>query len=144
MKVKVKTDWLDCYGEDERVCPYCGNRQTDSWEWGDGEYSADVDCGNCGRTFYAERQIAITYNSWPNDDTSDWQEGDVFEDGLSEEDEAWANEQEKHTGRYPAIYQGMDNVWIASVTTRDTMYKVRAESLEEVLEAWNESIYNSR
>ena len=51
---------------------------------------------------------------------------------------------EKNTGRYPAIYQGMDNVWIASVTTRDTMYKVRAESLEEVLEAWNESIYNSR
>jgi len=45
---------------------------------------------------------------------------------------------EKHTGRYPAIYQTMFGAWIASVTTKKGVYIVRGDSLEDVVKRWNE------
>ena len=46
---------------------------------------------------------------------------------------------EKSTGRFPAIYQTMFGVWIASVTTVKGQWIVRAESLEEVKRKWNDN-----
>lgn len=43
------------------ICPYCGSEDGDSWEetqdWG------EIECGNCYKTFYFEREISVTYTT---------------------------------------------------------------------------------
>ena len=48
---------------DEITCPYCGYEDIDSWEAGDGETIGEMDCGNCHKTFYAQRIIMISYST---------------------------------------------------------------------------------
>ena len=48
------------------ICPHCGNEDRDSWEidfgpCNDGE--ATVDCGRCGKSFYAIRHCDISYST---------------------------------------------------------------------------------
>lgn len=95
MKVKVNTSESDCWDTDEVVCPYCGAVHGDSYEFGEGERIGEMDCEYCGREFIAERNITITYSSRPVGTKSydNWEQGDVFEDGITEEEaERWANE----------------------------------------------------
>jgi len=88
MKVKVNTTCLGCSSEPEIKCPFCGGMQSNSYEYGIGE----VECGHCGRTFHASRNIEITYSSSPSADTWDWECGDVFDDGIEDiEEEELAN-----------------------------------------------------
>ena len=94
MKVKVNTSDSDCWNEDEIVCPFCGGVQSDSYEYGEGEDIGKVECGYCGREFFAERLISITYSSRPCglESYEDWEEGDVFDDGIDDlEEEEWCN-----------------------------------------------------
>lgn len=52
----------EAYGEDEITCPWCQEPvTTDSWEWAD--YSDDEECPHCGKRFFYERDIEVTYNS---------------------------------------------------------------------------------
>jgi len=97
MKVKVKTNDSECFAENEIVCPFCGKKVSDSWEFGNGEEGdiGEIECSNCSRMFYATRQVTVSYSSWPNLEADVWEKDDVFEDGLSEEDEDWANKFEK-------------------------------------------------
>ena len=97
MKVKVNTDWSDCYDTDEIVCPYCGHRFSDSWDYGDGEDIGKIECEACNREFNAERNYTITYTTYiPTDDDENeeyWKHGDVFDDGITTlEDEQRANQ----------------------------------------------------
>lgn len=94
MRVKVNTYYGDCLMEDEITCPFCGAVQGDSWEYGDGEDIGEVECGYCSREFYAHRDITIAYTSRPIDlePWADWERGDVFDDGITDQkDEDWAN-----------------------------------------------------
>jgi len=98
MKVKVKTSDSECFAENEIVCPFCGKQQSESWEFSNGEEGdiGEIECGHCGRPFYATRDITVKYSSWHNlESDNSWEKGDVFEDGLSEKDEEWANKHEK-------------------------------------------------
>lgn len=46
------------------VCPYCGNEDRDSWEVSPGEEDLGlIDC-DCGKSFYATRNITITYSTY--------------------------------------------------------------------------------
>jgi transcription elongation factor Elf1 len=57
------TDEIDTDGTDEIVCPHCGEVFTDSWEYGRDEDIGEVECGECEKTFYARRNISISYTS---------------------------------------------------------------------------------
>ncbi len=46
---------------DEITCPYCGVRESDSWE--NNENDGKEYCGSCYNTFFWERNISITYSS---------------------------------------------------------------------------------
>lgn len=45
----------------EIVCPHCGYKQMDSWEYsGD---SGEIDCGKCSEPFLYERQVSVSYST---------------------------------------------------------------------------------
>lgn len=47
---------------DNIVCPYCGYEDSDSWEEQPGEEDLGlIECGSCDKSFYAQRNITITY-----------------------------------------------------------------------------------
>ena len=43
------------------VCPYCGYISTDSWDYSND--SDDIECDECGETFFYEREYDITYST---------------------------------------------------------------------------------
>jgi len=93
MRVKLNTTDNQCAYNYKIICPYCGQIFTDSWEDAPDEDDNDVSCGSCGREFYVNKQIDITYSSTPNDKINEsWEFGDISEDGITkQEDEDWAN-----------------------------------------------------
>jgi transcription elongation factor Elf1 len=93
MKVKVNTTGLGCSWESDIVCPFCGGKQSDSWDYGKGEDIGEVECGHCSRTFHASRNVEVTYSSSPSANSPRyWNKGDVFDDGIEDiEEEEWAN-----------------------------------------------------
>ncbi len=44
----------------EIVCPYCDSEQGDAFTV---EESGDIDCDNCGKEFYVDREVTITYST---------------------------------------------------------------------------------
>ncbi|GBQ77722.1 hypothetical protein AA0311_1528 [Asaia bogorensis NBRC 16594] len=53
---------IDTSGTRLLVCPYCGHEHEDSWEFKI-EDGSEVDCGECGRLFFAESFTSVTYYS---------------------------------------------------------------------------------
>lgn len=94
MKVKVKTAESDCEYTDSIVCPFCGYVVEESWEYEEGE-SQGV-CPECDRTFELEIMVQTHYTTRPNTYAFEtdmfWEEGHVFEDGLTKEEEARAQD----------------------------------------------------
>lgn len=47
------------------VCPYCGYENINSWEVESGEQGSLglIECGNCGKEFYATRDVEVTYTT---------------------------------------------------------------------------------
>lgn len=45
----------------EIVCPYCGQKERDSWEFHD-NYGT-TECGSCGNHFSYSRDVDVTYNT---------------------------------------------------------------------------------
>jgi hypothetical protein len=43
----------------EIVCPHCGHKHRDSWEYGEGEH----DCALCERPFDLTRDVSVTYST---------------------------------------------------------------------------------
>jgi DNA-directed RNA polymerase subunit RPC12/RpoP len=53
--------YIDHSSTQELVCPHCGFKFSDSWEWtGD---DGDDECLECGKTFFWERMVEITYST---------------------------------------------------------------------------------
>ena len=47
------------------VCPYCGDEDNDSWEFGGGDgEELEIDCPKCGETMLCTRNIQITYSTY--------------------------------------------------------------------------------
>ena len=44
-------------------CPYCGYENTDSWEMDDS--SGEVECGRCGSEYEYEREVSVSYSTYP-------------------------------------------------------------------------------
>ena len=50
---------------DEIVCPWCGHRHQDSWEWFADSPNEDTEgeCGSCGKSFFVSEHRDITYST---------------------------------------------------------------------------------
>jgi DNA-directed RNA polymerase subunit RPC12/RpoP len=59
-KIMANLDYLDTLREDKITCPYCGWKDSDSWEMTE---SGEVECGKCENEFYVEREIDVSYTS---------------------------------------------------------------------------------
>ena len=44
----------------EITCPYCGDKQSDSWECED---SGELYCDMCGNDFSYDRDVSVTYST---------------------------------------------------------------------------------
>lgn len=49
---------------DDIVCPHCGHEFSDSWEY-DLDGSAELECEECEKKFFATRNISVTYSTSP-------------------------------------------------------------------------------
>ena len=52
--------------EREPVCPHCGHKHRDSWEWdfGDGmEGEATFECESCEKEFVCSKTVQISYST---------------------------------------------------------------------------------
>nr|DAT67846.1 MAG TPA: hypothetical protein [Caudoviricetes sp.] len=51
--------------ENQIVCPYCGHKDNNSWEFSgsDGE-ELEHDCPKCGKTMICCRNVQITYSTY--------------------------------------------------------------------------------
>ena len=50
----------------EPVCPACGHRHRDAWEWhfdGDMDGSAKRECDACGAEFQCDRIVSVDYTT---------------------------------------------------------------------------------
>ena len=50
--------------EDEEwvVCPYCGHKHGDAWEWCTSEEPHETKCDNCGQVFQCYAEYSTTYH----------------------------------------------------------------------------------
>ena len=56
---------IDCRFTDLAVCPYCGHKNRDSWELGDGgEECGEDECGECGEEYRWSRLVSISYSTY--------------------------------------------------------------------------------
>ena len=64
---KTIEDYETCMNN-EIVCPYCGEEQGDSWEVCSNINEGDlglISCEHCEKNFTANRNMSITYDSYP-------------------------------------------------------------------------------
>ena len=60
----MKEEKINYNGTPEIVCPHCGYQIQDSWEiTQDGENLGLMDCEGCGKSFYAFRNVTVTYST---------------------------------------------------------------------------------
>lgn len=49
------------------ICPYCGHKHSDPYEFFGKDECTTVECGNCEREFDARQYISITYYGSPKE-----------------------------------------------------------------------------
>lgn len=52
----------DTQYQDNIICPYCGDKNEDSWEV-EGD-SGEIECDECGNTFEYERDVTVDYTTY--------------------------------------------------------------------------------
>lgn len=59
----------------EITCPYCGHEMSDSWEYDSGsEDLGEIECEECGKKYYATRNITIDYSTQTKETHDFWDE----------------------------------------------------------------------
>ncbi len=49
------------------ICPYCGEKNGDCWEWLTSETPQETECQGCGKTFEAWAEFSVDYVTKPLD-----------------------------------------------------------------------------
>ena len=62
-KIELIQEPENVLDEDQMTCPYCGHKDTDSWELPD-SYD-EFNCGQCRAVISFEREVTVKYNSSP-------------------------------------------------------------------------------
>jgi transcription elongation factor Elf1 len=53
------------------VCPYCGHENMNSWDYMSGEEDlGEVECGECGKDYEAQRIVTVEYKTEKIDEES--------------------------------------------------------------------------
>lgn len=60
--LRVKDFKGDTSYTSEIVCPYCGHKVMDSWEYNSRTHD-DIDCSDCGKNFDFEVHMSVDYSS---------------------------------------------------------------------------------
>lgn len=64
MKNEFKIDpKFDCEFQEEMVCPYCGVKQSDSWESAPEDECGESACQTCGKKFLVTAHREISYST---------------------------------------------------------------------------------
>ncbi len=50
------------------ICPYCGCKHGDCWEWVTSETPEETDCSRCGRKFMVHAEYSVDYCTAPIDE----------------------------------------------------------------------------
>lgn len=45
------------------LCPYCGHKAQDAWEWGADTESGTHECGNCEKEYVWRMHIMVRYST---------------------------------------------------------------------------------
>lgn len=48
---------------DAIACPWCGERQSDLWEYGTAREEVETECGTCGEPFTLRIHVSVTYTA---------------------------------------------------------------------------------
>ncbi len=63
---KIK-EW-DCKYEEDLICPYCGHKHSDSFEfYGEDETEMEMECHDCGKEFIYHTNIEYSLSSYKKD-----------------------------------------------------------------------------
>jgi rRNA maturation endonuclease Nob1 len=62
-KMEINLQPVDKDYEHELTCPYCGYKDSDSWELSDED--EEHECGRCGAIMSYQRVVTVEYNSSP-------------------------------------------------------------------------------
>ena len=56
---------FETWREEEIICPYCGYKYDDSWEFlgGEWETSGEEECAECGKNFEWDSECDIKYST---------------------------------------------------------------------------------
>lgn len=59
----LKTKWEnEQFLQEEITCPWCGYKEPDSWEFGEG-FDDSYECSRCGKRFEVEADVTVEYTS---------------------------------------------------------------------------------
>jgi ribosomal protein S27AE len=64
--MQTKNQKYDTEHRDTAICPHCGHPHRDMWDvnFGPGiEGDREMDCGECGKTFFVSKYATITYTT---------------------------------------------------------------------------------
>ena len=50
------------------ICPYCGNKAGDCWEWLTSEDPSEHECYQCGKKYRAWASFDVTYYTEPTEE----------------------------------------------------------------------------
>ncbi len=59
-----RPDPIDLMFNKYAVCPYCGYKHKDSWEW---DESGETECGECGKAFTYTAYMERTFTTSPKE-----------------------------------------------------------------------------
>ena len=60
----ITPDEIDHRYTDEVVCPYCGYKHHNSYEYfGDSDDDTNLECVECGKEFIASRNVTVDYST---------------------------------------------------------------------------------
>ena len=66
--VDAKKEEIDTEFCEKPVCPYCGEKHEDAWEWfGRDDWDGaeqEVECDDCGKPFVVVLQLEVTYSTY--------------------------------------------------------------------------------
>lgn len=80
---------------DEIVCPFCGHEFSDSWEFSSNEEDLGLnECEQCGKSFYATRNVSVTYST---------NEADYGTCGCCKTDDVVIEDYHSTVGRYSGL-----------------------------------------
>lgn len=58
------SDGFDHVFAETIVCPFCGWKDNDSWEWLNGEEGdGESECGECEKPFAVSRHVTVAYST---------------------------------------------------------------------------------